>query len=171
MACSKTRAPRPGPPMQRGARAAGLRWQARGTNVMKIIVVSDTHQAHSVLGTLEGNVLIHCGDFSIDGRHEELEIKALDQWFSKQRFEHILCTGGNHDFLVQKLAGQGDVVFKNADYLQDHEIIIENIKFYGSPWIPELLGRAHYREEPELIEAWTRIPRDTAVLITHTPPF
>lgn len=137
---------------------------------MKIVIVSDTHGKHADLGTLEGDVLIHCGDFSFGGREEARTIEALDAWFSRARFGHILCTGGNHDFHAETAEANGRPVFRHATYLADRAIVIDGVKFYGAPWIPELSNWAHYRTDVALRAAWARIPNDTDVLITHTPP-
>ena len=35
---------------------------------MRLVIISDTHTMHEELGSLSGDVLIHCGDFC-DGFH------------------------------------------------------------------------------------------------------
>jgi Icc-related predicted phosphoesterase len=63
-------------------------------------------------------------------------------------------------------------------YLEDSSFTIETpefsrpIKFYGSPWQPWFYDWAFNlpRLGTELQEKWNRIPEDTDVLITHTPP-
>jgi Icc-related predicted phosphoesterase len=137
---------------------------------MKVVVISDTHGDHAKLSGLSGDVLVHCGDFSLghNGAHEVLE--DLDAWFGLQPFKHILCTGGNHDFLVEELSIRGQRIFRNATYLEDEAVEIEGFKFYGTPWVPELTEWAHYLTGDELARAWSKIPADVDVLVTHTPP-
>jgi len=60
----------------------------------------------------------------------------------------------------------------NATYLQDEEVVIDGIKFYGSPWQPEFMNWAFNLPRGEkLAEVWSHIPDDTDVLITHCPPY
>lgn len=137
---------------------------------MKIVIISDTHGQHAELGALEGDVLIHCGDFTFGRQRQAQATDALDAWFARCNFQHILCTGGNHDFLADEAAAGGARVFRHAHYLRDQALVLDGVKFYGAPWVPELAGWAHYRTDAELLEDWARIPGDTDVLITHTPP-
>jgi predicted phosphodiesterase len=69
---------------------------------MNIVVVSDTHGGHASLGTLAGDVLIHCGDIAMAGSSNVGEVARLDDWFAMQQFRLILCTGGNHDFELEE---------------------------------------------------------------------
>jgi Icc-related predicted phosphoesterase len=137
---------------------------------MKVVMISDTHGQHGQLSGLEGDVLIHCGDFFFGPDRDPQQIVALDEWFSRQRFDQVLCTGGNHDFLVEDLQARGKQVFCHATCLADQTVEIGGYVFHGAPWVPELTGWAHYRAPGELQKAWARIPLQTDVLITHTPP-
>jgi hypothetical protein len=53
----------------------------------------------------------------------------------------------------------------------DSSVVIEGIRFYGSPWTPYFYGWGFnaYRGG-EIAAIWRRIPTDTDVLITHGPP-
>jgi Icc-related predicted phosphoesterase len=56
-------------------------------------------------------------------------------------------------------------------YLEDDSIVIDGVKFHGSPWQPWFYDWAfNLRYEEQLAEKWAKIPDDTHVLITHTPP-
>lgn len=137
---------------------------------MRLVIISDTHGRHEELGTLEGDVLIHCGDGCNGLTRDPRDVENLDAWFAEQRFSAILCTGGNHDFAVEQRRASRQPVFENARFLEDEAFEFEGVKFYGAPWTPELEGWAFYLE-PERAEAtWSSIPVDTDVLITHTPP-
>ncbi|KAL1456244.1 hypothetical protein WDU94_000989 [Cyamophila willieti] len=59
----------------------------------------------------------------------------------------------------------------NCTYLQDEEIVLYGIKFYGTPWQPEFCKWAFNVPRGEAcLSKWTDIPSDTDVLISHTPP-
>jgi Icc-related predicted phosphoesterase len=137
---------------------------------MKLTIISDTHGEHDKLGTLAGEVLIHCGDmFNMFGSSND-DFDRMDEWFGNQQFDLILCVGGNHDFELQKRASYTRTPFKNAVYLEGDVFEYSGVKFYGAPWIPELRGQAFYKDDVDLVLAWSHIPTDVDVLITHTPP-
>ena len=51
-------------------------------------------------------------------------------------------------------------------------MIIDGVKFYGSPWQPWFYDWAFNLERgPEIRAKWDLIPEDTDVLITHGPPY
>ena len=137
---------------------------------MRIVVVSDTHGRHEELGVLQGDVLIHCGDFCDVSGSDPVDVDSVDAWFAKQRFEVILCIGGNHDFGALTRVECEEPVFQNAVWLLDEAYSHRSVKFYGAPWLPRLQGWAFYLPDEELAHKWSMIPEDTDVLITHTPP-
>jgi Calcineurin-like phosphoesterase superfamily domain len=138
--------------------------------VMRIVIVSDTHGGHESLGSLSGDVLIHCGDSEMGSDARVGGPESLDEWFGRQSFDTILYVGGNHDFAIQARATTGRPVFRNAFYLEDDWIEIDGMRFYGAPWVPELVGWAYYQSPDAIAERWASIPSGTDVLITHTPP-
>ena len=102
--------------------------------------------------------------------HSDDDVERLDDWFSRQNVQRILYVGGNHDFAIERRAGEGAPVFRNAVYLQDEAYRFGGVNFYGAPWIPELYSWAFYQPTVELRRRWALVPNDTDVLITHTPP-
>ena len=136
---------------------------------MKITVISDTHGQHKQLGVMSGDVLIHCGDMFNLFEPSGYDVDMMDHWFGKQKFDLILCVGGNHDNNLQDRYEVEGNPFNNAVFLCDESYEYKGIKFYGAPWVPELYQQAFFKENEELEEAWSKIPNDTDVLITHTP--
>src|ERR1051326_7309673 len=74
---------------------------------MKIVIISDTHNKHRTLdevhgGLPAGDVLIHCGDATLNGSLQEWS--AFCNWFRKQlnKFRYLVFLPGNHDFCCQK---------------------------------------------------------------------
>jgi Icc-related predicted phosphoesterase len=134
---------------------------------MRIVIVSDTHERHEEYGVLEGDVLLHCGD-GCESSSESAD--ALDDWFARQRFQHVLAVGGNHDHALLARVRAGQQVFRHAHFLLDEAIEIDGVRFYGSPWVPQLRGWAFYANDQALAAHWAKIPADIDVLITHTPP-
>ncbi|MEM6639503.1 MAG: metallophosphatase domain-containing protein [Pseudomonadota bacterium] len=138
---------------------------------MRIVIISDTHGRHEALGTLSGDVLIHCGDqFNLwDG--EKDCVRRMDDWFARQDFDRILCIGGNHDLILQSVIETEPQPFRHAIYLQDAQYEYGGLTFYGAPWTPKLRGHAFYQDDAGLQDKWAMIPTTTDVLITHTPAF
>jgi Icc-related predicted phosphoesterase len=137
---------------------------------MQLTIISDTHGTHERLGKLSGDVLIHCGDMFNMFYQSSEDIHLMDAWFGRQDFALILCTGGNHDFELQKRSAECDDPFSNAVYLENRSHEYLGVKFFGAPWVPDLYGQAFFVEDSDLADKWSKIPSDVDVLITHTPP-
>ena len=140
--------------------------------------ISDTHGKHeyltskaynNILGS--GDVLVHAGDCTNVGKVGE--IKDFLNWFSNTDYTHKIFIAGNHDFgfeLVHDIAPEYKE--KGVHYLFDSEVVIDGVKFYGSPWQPEFYDWAFNLPRGEkLAEKWALIPNDTDILITHGPAY
>lgn len=140
---------------------------------MKISFISDTHTKHRQLGKLSGEVLVHCGDFSSRGHPDEF-LKFVN-WIKECDFEHKIIIAGNHDLgLENKRKKSSEKLMLDAGiiYLNDSGVIINDIKFWGSPIQPTYHSWAFMRDRGEMIQKhWDLIPSDTDVLITHGPPY
>ncbi|MEM0923379.1 MAG: metallophosphoesterase [Pseudomonadota bacterium] len=133
-------------------------------------MISDTHGGHEDLGILEGDVLIHCGDLEGPRSSGGEAFRDIDNWFGRQRFEVILCIGGNHDFDLEWHFKFDDQPFENAIWLHERSVTLKGLTFYGASWVPDLSRWAFFADDPALRAAWARIPSDVDVLVTHTPP-
>ncbi|MDB4265370.1 metallophosphatase domain-containing protein [bacterium] len=131
-----------------------------------LCIVADTHRKHRELTIPECDVLIHCGDFCSFEQEDERTLDDVDCWFAEAPAKHVVCVGGNHDFLIQSR----EFRFAHATLLEDSLFEVNGLTIYGSPWCPDLSGFAHYATEDELIERWKKIPTGVDILITHTPP-
>lgn len=141
---------------------------------MRICIISDTHNKHKQIEHLEllhGDVIIHCGDFTSMGYIHE--ITNFFKWFSNlNQFEHKICIAGNHDLLFEdNPALAKSLIPSNVIYLQDSEVIINNVKFYGTPHQKIFYNWAFNKKNEDLLKYWNMIPDDVDVLITHTPPY
>lgn len=119
---------------------------------MKIVQISDTHNRHQFLqGIPEGDVLIHCGDFSDNGTEEEV----LDflNWFIELPHPHKIFVTGNHDLCLWDAENIEDLP-ENVHFLQDRGVAIDGFKFFGIA----------YNHPSDII------PEGTDVVVTHEPP-
>jgi len=102
------------------------------------------------------------------GRKKELS--KFNKWLGTLAYEHKIVVAGNHDFCFEKDLDKSRAALSNAILLHDEEIVIDGVKFYGSPWQPEFFDWAFNLPRGEPLRAkWRLIPDDTDVLITHGP--
>lgn len=138
---------------------------------MKLCIISDTHGKHKHLKLPDADTIIHCGDSTSVGK--EHEIHNFMKWFSKlDQYKYKIIIAGNHDWLFERNRSLAKThIPENIYYLEDSEVIIEGIKFYGSPVQKIFFNWAFNRSEAVLANHWAAIPDDTDVLITHSPPY
>lgn len=137
---------------------------------MRVVFISDTHGLHRGLTIPDGDVVVHCGDATNIG--EEREVRAFLGWFSRLPHKRKLFIAGNHDWLFEKEIGRAlSLIPPGVEYLQDSGVVIDGVRFWGSPWQPEFCGWAFNLPRGDaLANKWATIPDDTDVLITHGPP-
>lgn len=136
---------------------------------MRLVCLADTHNKHHEIAIPDGDILIHAGDCTDGGTKNETS--DFLEWFSSQPHDHKILVPGNHDFYFEKSANL-EIVPSNIHLLIDEGIEIEGIKFWGSPATPGIHNWAFNRERgSEIKKHWDKIPLDTNILITHTPPY
>lgn len=137
---------------------------------MRLVCLSDTHTLHSRVKVPDGDVLIHAGDFTKRGSHEDVE--RFNAFLGRQPHRHKVVIAGNHDFCFEDDRAAAQALITNARYLQDAALEIEGLRLYGSPWQPRFFDWAFNLDRGAPLRAkWDLIPADTDVLITHGPPF
>jgi len=137
---------------------------------MRIVFVSDTHGKHDQIEMPQGDVLVHSGDICA-GRGSVKQIISFNQWLGTLNYKNIIVIPGNHDFPFQEDFNFCKSLLSNCNLLFDGYMIVDGIKFYGSPWQPEFCSWAfNLPRGAPLAEKWSLIPVDTDILITHGPP-
>jgi len=154
---------------------------------MRCLVISDTHNKHMKLNLPPADILIHCGDFTMDGT--DAELMAFMSWFRGLNYEYKVFVPGNHDRgLDPKLSGQAvawiDRFREYCHLLINDEVTIEGLKIYGSPHtrsfkLSKMSDKAltdkkrspiaYALECEDLAEVWENIPENCDILITHGP--
>ena len=139
---------------------------------MRLVIISDTHGKHNLIGSLpEGDVLVHAGDFMDSGLYED-EILSFNIWLGEQAIKQRVVCGGNHDRLFQRAPQQARALLTNATYLENSGVTIAGISFWASPYTPEFLNWAFMHPRGAAAKQyWDQIPYDLDVLITMVPPF
>ena len=142
---------------------------------MNICVISDTHTMHNRLKIEEDKIdmIIHCGDFS---NGDFYTTQSFLKWFNKLKITYKILISGNHDkwfelksktFIKKYLKEE----FKSIIYLEDDYVIINNIKIYGTPYVPNFYDWSFMKSDEDLKEIYKKIPKDVNILITHGPQY
>lgn len=144
---------------------------------MKRVVhfLSDTHNQHNKLDIPKtgGDILIHCGDACVKGNFSE-GLNFL-QWFVKQPYKYkILCPGNHckklksHPELISLAHEYGIIVLHEEDDVRE----ILGLRIWGGQFVPsfeKLTGKARHSLERQR-KAWTNMPDNLDILVTHVPP-
>lgn len=140
---------------------------------MKIVCIADTHGSHEeIVNIPNGDVFVVAGDFTNNGAL--YDVVEFSRWMRRIPIEYKIVVAGNHDWCFEnhnKLNARKILKDCGIIYLQDESVVIDDVKFYGSPWQPKFYNWAFNlpRGNP-ILEKWKLIPSDTDVLITHGPP-
>lgn len=138
---------------------------------MRIVAVADTHSLEEDLGPIpEGDVFVHAGDLLRSGTLGELKVAV--KWLRRLPHRHKVLVAGNHErCFVDDRDAALDLLGPEVTYLEDAGVEIGGLRFWGSPWQPEYGNWAfNLPRGAPLEEKWALIPKDTDVLVTHTPP-
>ena len=157
---------------------------------LKIVFISDTHSLHHNLLIPRCDILVHCGDYTQTGTPQE--IMSFYEWLKNQtQAKYKVFIEGNHDmhadpnhpparggfshtssyedFMSHLPTWKDKFKEHNIYRLFNSEVIIEGLKFWGSPYTPYFHGWGFNSSTDELIENWKQIPDDVDILLTHGP--
>ncbi|KUI68492.1 putative rhamnogalacturonate lyase C [Cytospora mali] len=147
---------------------------------IRIVCLSDTHD-RIAQDVPDGDLLIHSGDLTNPGGAEEIQ-KQID-WLDSLPHRHKVFVAGNHDswFDVRsrKVKDRQEgrrVDFKGLHYLQQSSVALDfadgrMLNIYGAGDIPACGGDdSAFQYAPDKHPWSGRIPLETDVLVTHTPP-
>jgi Icc-related predicted phosphoesterase len=142
---------------------------------MIIDCISDLHGYYPDLPG--GDLLIVAGDLlAHETKHYMLQF--LD-WIEAAPYTHKVVTAGNHDNSVQEGVWNLSLCDKFT-YLEDSgtEVVINSnrMKIWGSPWTNWFKGvhpscKAFMDSEDKIGKKFALIPKDTNILVTHSPPY
>lgn len=138
--------------------------------IMRVVVLSDNHTRYNFT-VPEGDLLIHCGDFSYQGRPNEMFDFA--DWLTEQPHQHKVWVWGNHE-----LGAESNETYW-ADYIGNHagatclhnkELEIDGYKLFGSSFTPIFRNWAFMKDLEERQYYWETVAPDCDILISHGPP-
>lgn len=119
---------------------------------VRLVIVSDTHNYPERVGELPaGDILVHCGDFTVYGKGSE--IKSFADWLDTQtQFKHKVVIAGNHEVNPDRAK---KILSDHCIWLDDKFADVMDIRFYGTTW------GCDYSALPT---------KGVDVLLTHKPP-
>lgn len=82
-----------------------------------------------------------------------------------------MLIAGNHDETLSVCEGRESELYdlEGIHYLNNESIVIEGLKFFGSPLSPSDFSMAFTDLHEDAESAWAALPKDVDVLITHRP--
>jgi len=136
---------------------------------MKLVFISDTHGLHSKISVPDGDVLIHCGDFSGNGSVPELV--AFNEWLGTLPHKHKIVSPGNHDRICEQAPALAASLFTNATLVIHDGFVIDGVSFFCSPYTP-IFGYWSFMKSrgTDIRRVWETMPDSVDVLVTHGPP-
>ena len=137
----------------------------------RLVAIADTHNHHRDLIVPDGDIFIFAGDMSNFNRSRQHYID-FNNWVGGLPHSYKLICPGNHDERFEQHPEEIPELTTNYTYMNEKEIIINGIKFYGCAYQPEFYGWGfNLPRGPKLAEKWAKVPDDTDVLISHGPPY
>ena len=140
---------------------------------MRLVVISDTHGFHVGMDIPDGDVLVHCGDWT-RGYGSDKDTQKFAEWLGGLPHKHKLVVPGNHDH--EDLMGTDGWIEQSGAKmlgLAGHGTEIDGLRFDGGPWMPMSGHVPSYSFERD--DRWRELRWSTLqvcdVLITHCPPF
>ncbi len=139
---------------------------------MRVGLISDTH---GYLPEPPPNIdcIIHAGDVAQDYNPMNWWINRFAPWASEVK-KPIYMTFGNHDTIMEYSASREEIkscLPSNVKMIVDDYEMIGGKKVWFSPWSPRYDSWGWMADEEELANWYTKIPDDTQVIISHSPPY
>lgn len=147
---------------------------------LQVVCISDTHD-QQVKNVPPGDLLIHAGDLTNSGSAADIQ-RQVD-WLANQPHKYIVVVPGNHDNWFDPKARLEEDVTTGASvkfpahvkFLQNNWVVLdfgyENqrpVKVFGMGGAPECGPALSYERNQD---PWAGVvPKDTDILVSHTPP-
>jgi Icc-related predicted phosphoesterase len=137
----------------------------------RIVLISDIHG--NLVDIPPCDLLLIAGDLVPKSLNLDKQLSWFDTtfryWLRSLPAKNIVGIAGNHDFLFQERPSS--VPDLPWHYLQDSSIEVAGFKIYGTPWQRPFHDWAFNAKEDQLREIFAKIPDDTDIVVSHSPPF
>ncbi|KAF4119239.1 Calcineurin-like phosphoesterase [Geosmithia morbida] len=148
----------------------------QGRHPIRVVCISDTHE--QTVDVPSGDVLIHAGDLTDSGLARDIQTQV--DWLKAQPHQVKVVVAGNHDSWFDRTArfasdAETEVNLEGLIYLEGeqsvHEIHGRRLSIFGAPDIPKCGPSSFAFQYPPEKHPWlSKVPPQTDILITHTPP-
>ncbi|KAL6057203.1 metallophosphoesterase domain-containing protein 1 [Balamuthia mandrillaris] len=101
----------------------GFNKKKKTKKVIRVVCLSDTHCLHETVDVPDGDLLIHCGDFTTRGPLSQTE--EFNAWLGRLPHRHKVVVCGNHEAALYPMHEDPtkiQAVLSNACYLQDSAV-------------------------------------------------
>lgn len=142
----------------------------------KIVIISDTHCQLSQVKVPEGDILIHCGDFTYSGIQPELI--AFGNHLRKLNHRYKILVPGNHDMTLDPLhdnyhsKAESWMRLKESEILAINKLVsINGLNIFCTPMVPKMSAWAFaYSDtiQKEIYDDASNFPID--IVVSHSPP-
>lgn len=109
----------------------------KAAGVVRLIIISDTHERHRTVTLPAGDVFVHCGDIlmssSLPVQSRGVRVLAdFNEWLATVPCTEKVVIGGNHDTALRRMPG----VITNAVLLENTAAMLpaSGLKVYGNPY-------------------------------------
>jgi len=138
------------------------------TDVLRIVLMGDTHGEHRRLDVPDGDFLFHTGDFTLFNRSRDA-VRDFNQSLLELPHRRRVVIPGSHDFRF------GDRKWRRlisaATFLCNESVELDRIRLWGSPITPSNFESFGAASEVDCGHIFAGIPAGTDLVITHGPPF
>jgi len=141
--------------------------ERRRADVVRIVIMSDTHGQHRNVHVPAGDFLLHGGDFTLFNRSREA-VRDFNCFLSSLPHRRKILIPGNHDFKFADPTWAR--LISSATLLLNEGVEVDGIKIWGSPLTPCNFESFGARSEADCARIFARIPVNTDLIITHGPP-
>jgi len=117
----------------------------------------------------EADVAVCAGDFTYLG--DLTEVVRFNTFFRSLPYKHKILIAGNHCRSFYNNNAFTRQFVQDITYLQDSGVEIDGVKFWGTPWSPTFMDWFFMDSEEGLTERYKKIPDDTDIIISHSPPY
>ena len=146
---------------------------SKSSDVIRIVVVSDTHGRHDKITLPGGDLFIHCGDVLMTSRlfsHENTEkkLRKFNDWLADVPCTEKVVIAGNHDDCLERIGKiEASKLLYNAVYLENDYYQYKNLSIFGSPYSSGNSSNKAFQLSKTKSEFEAVLPRKVDVLLTH----
>lgn len=152
------------------------------SNIVRICVMSDTHDRHGLFDDLPPcDLFIHAGDILMRGRMLPKgkaigKLKHFNDWLASVPAKHKVVIGGNHDRLLERLGPEKvQGILTNAIYMCNTSLHILGLHIWASPLSAGTSANDAFQSDEFLAAAENAASeivnngQPVDILITHSP--